>query len=131
MQRNSMRYRMLSAIAEHGPIGSVEVGLRVGLDGRNAATHVANLLKFGLVEAVGEPAPTRGQPKIYAITARGREKLANPAAVKVAVLDGDLAEIRRRYAVTHAVHVELQRKLKIPEHLIQGNPIDYTMPAVR
>jgi predicted ArsR family transcriptional regulator len=126
-----MRYRMLSTISEHGPIGSVDVGLRVGLDGRNAATHVANLLKFGLVEAVGEPAPTRGQPKLYAITARGREKLANPAAVKVPVLDGDLAEIRRRYAVTHDEHVKLQKKLGIPKALIEGKPIDYTMPAVR
>ncbi len=131
MQRNSMRYRMLGAIAEHGPIGSVDVGLRVGLDGRNAATHVANLVKNGLVEAVGEPAPTRGQPKLYVITDRGREKLSNPVTAKAPVPDGELAEIRRRYAVTHAAHVERQRLFKLPDHLIHGEPIDHAMPAVR
>ncbi len=93
------RYRLLAALAEHGPVSQAQLGRLTGID-RSDVTAALDALSAGRF-AVRRPDPTDGRRNLVAITDAGRVELDRLELVLDGVQDRFLAPLsvaeRRRF----------------------------------
>jgi Transcriptional regulators len=80
-------YRVLSALAEFGPLSQADLGRRIDVDRSDIVTAVNELAAAGQVER--KPDPADGRRNLVTITPAGREQLLR--------LDAALAQVQERF----------------------------------
>ena len=85
-------YRLLAALAEHGPASQAEFGRRAGIDRSDAVAALNELADKKLIERT--PDPTDRRRNIITITPDGGHRLAH--------LDGVLAQIQEELCAPHS-----------------------------
>jgi len=131
----TLRLRILAELTTRPRATATELGELLTTPSSTVSTQLSNLCQQGEIEVVDAIAGAFGRTKkVYAITAVGREFLANPKKrprrtepEKV----GLLAETRALYQRSRIEHIERQRRAGIPDALIFGDLIEPFSTAVR
>ena len=133
----SLRLKILEEVAKRTKTTVADVSELLGVVPNAMSTQLSNLRDQGAIEVVATVPGSFGRKRsVYAITAVGREILANPRKRRFRAASLDPKPVltpseRKRYELEHERHVQLQQLLGIPDALIHGELIETTSPAVR
>jgi predicted ArsR family transcriptional regulator len=135
MKAESERALVLRTIARLPQATIQQVAECIGSTPRRVSAHASNLRGQKLIVASEPPEPHgRGKPKLWTVTPRGHQAIANPGPRRLA-RPGQAPSIvaaaraaSERYATAHARHVARQVAAGIPLTLIHGELPD-TLPT--